>query len=105
MVSKKAIYNLIQKYYPITELIKEGQQEIKTTIEQAFIQYPFFVKPDGLRGSGVKKINGTRVRAICDKGKFDFLVQDLIPFQNEVGIFTFVIQMKKRKKQVLFLRI
>jgi hypothetical protein len=25
MVSKKAIYNLIpQKYYPITELIKEG---------------------------------------------------------------------------------
>jgi hypothetical protein len=57
MVSKKAIYNLIpQKYYPITELIKEGAalEEIKTTIEQAFIQYPF-VKP-GFMGSGVKLI-------------------------------------------------
>jgi hypothetical protein len=46
MVSKKAIYNLIpQKYYPITELIRGGHEEIKTTIEKAFIQYPF-VKPD-----------------------------------------------------------
>jgi hypothetical protein len=52
MVSKKAIYNLIpQKYYPITELIKRrALEEIKTTIEKAFIQYPF-VKPDiGLQG-------------------------------------------------------
>jgi TnpA family transposase len=40
-IKKKAIYNLIpQKYYPITELIKEAAlEEIKTTIEQAFIQY------------------------------------------------------------------
>jgi hypothetical protein len=43
MVSKKAIYNLIpQKYYPITELIRRSAlEEIKTTIEKAFIQYPF----------------------------------------------------------------
>jgi D-alanine-D-alanine ligase-like ATP-grasp enzyme len=92
MVSKKAIYNLIpQKYYPITELIKEGAalEEIKTTIEQAFIQYPFFVKPDiGLRGSGVKKINTVQeLEQYAIRANFDFLVQDLIPFQNEVGIF------------------
>jgi hypothetical protein len=48
MVSKKAIYNLIpQKYYPITELIKEGAlKEIKTTIEKAFISVPCFCKTD-----------------------------------------------------------
>jgi hypothetical protein len=58
MVSKKAIYNLIpQKYYPITELIKEGAlKEIKTTIEKAFIQYLVFVKPI-LVWPAVKKIN------------------------------------------------
>jgi hypothetical protein len=31
------------------------------------------------------------------KANFDFLVQDLIPFQNEVGIFYVRYQMKKRK--------
>jgi D-alanine-D-alanine ligase-like ATP-grasp enzyme len=92
MVSKKAIYNLIpQKYYPITELIKEGSalEEIKTTIEKAFIRYPCFVKPDiGLRGSAVKRINTVQeLEQYAIRANFDFLVQDLIPFQNEVGIF------------------
>jgi hypothetical protein len=31
------------------------------------------------------------------RANFDFLVQDLIPFQNEVGIFYVRYQMKKRK--------
>lgn len=92
MVSKKAIYNLIpQKYYPRTELIEEGMavEEIKTTIEKAFIQYPCFAKPDiGLRGCGVKKINTVQeLEQYAMRANFDFLVQDLIPFQNEVGIF------------------
>jgi hypothetical protein len=92
MESKKAIYNLIpQQYYPKTELIKEGTAvvEIKSIIEQSNIRYPFIAKPDvGLRGSGVKRINTLEdLEQYALKANFDFVVQDLIPFKNEVGIF------------------
>lgn len=92
MDSKKGIYDLIpQHYYPKTELIKEGTkiEEIKATIEKMGIQYPFIAKPDiGLRGSGVKKINRVHdLEQYNNKANFDYLIQDLIPFQNEVGIF------------------
>tara|TARA_R110000868_G_scaffold408882_1_gene693109 strand:- start:43815 stop:44795 length:981 start_codon:yes stop_codon:yes gene_type:complete len=92
MESKKAIYNLIpQQYYPKTELIKEGTAvvEIKAIIEQSNIRYPFIAKPDvGLRGSGVKRINTLEdLEQYALKANFDFVVQDLIPFKNEVGIF------------------
>ncbi|MDI1304458.1 MAG: D-alanine--D-alanine ligase, partial [bacterium] len=43
MESKKAIYDLIpQRYYPKTELIKEGTslEEIEKIIEEAEIKYP-----------------------------------------------------------------
>jgi hypothetical protein len=92
MESKKAIYNLIpQQYYPKTELIIEGTrfEEILKTVENSGIQYPFIAKPDiGLRGSAVKKIhNSEELRAYNNKANFDYLVQDLIPFEKEVGIF------------------
>ncbi|MEZ7497410.1 D-alanine--D-alanine ligase [Flavobacterium sp. Arc3] len=92
MESKKAIYDLIpQQYYPKTELIKEGTavDEINAIIEQSNIRYPFIAKPDiGLRGSGVKKISTLEdLEQYALKANFDFVVQDLIPFENEVGIF------------------
>jgi hypothetical protein len=92
MESKKAIYDLIpQQYYPKTELIKEGTSvvEINAVIKQSNIRYPFIAKPDiGLRGSGVKKINTAHeLEQYAVKANFDYLIQDLIPFQNEVGIF------------------
>lgn len=92
MESKKAIYNLIpQDYYPKTELIKEQTaiNEILKTIENSGIKYPFIAKPDiGLRGSAVKKIhNLEELQLYNDKANFDYLVQDLIPFENEVGVF------------------
>lgn len=92
MESKKAIYDLIpERYYPKTELIKEGTSvaEINAVIEQSNIRYPFIAKPDiGLRGSGVKKINTAHeLEQYAVKANFDYLIQDLIPFQNEVGIF------------------
>ena len=92
MESKKAIYNLIpQKYYPKTELIKETTplNEVLKTIENSNIKYPFIAKPDiGLRGSAVKKIhNLEELEFYNKKANFDYLVQDLIPFENEVGIF------------------
>ncbi len=92
MESKKAIYNLIpQHYYPKTELIKEGTplEEILKLIQDSGIKYPFIAKPDiGLRGSAVKKIhNSQELECYNSKANFDYLVQDLIPFEKEVGIF------------------
>ena len=92
MESKKEIYDLIpQKYYPKTELIKEGATlaEVLETISEANIKYPLIAKPDiGLRGSGVKKINSiTDLKEYAEKANFDYVVQDLIPYENEVGIF------------------
>ncbi|SHG44442.1 hypothetical protein SAMN05444372_10625 [Flavobacterium micromati] len=92
MESKKEIYNLIpQQYYPKTELIKEGTaiEEVLDTIEKSNIKYPFIAKPDiGLRGSGVKKIDSVSdLKEYAEKANFDYVVQDLIPYDNEVGIF------------------
>jgi hypothetical protein len=86
MVSKKEIYDLIpQKYYPKTILIKAG-----TTLNDTNqIQYPCIAKPDmGLRGLSVKKIvDFNDLESYAKNADFDFLIQDLIPFENEVGIF------------------
>ncbi|CAN1546337.1 hypothetical protein MCETHM1_01973 [Flavobacteriaceae bacterium] len=92
MESKKQIYNLIpQNYYPKTELVKAKTsiEAINKVLENAGIQYPFIAKPDiGLRGSGVRKIETeTDLKLYSEKANFDFIVQDLIPFQNEVGVF------------------
>lgn len=92
MESKKEIYDLIpQQFYPKTELIKEGAsvEVIEEIIAKSQIQFPFIAKPDiGLRGSAVKKIDTIEdLKQYSQKANFDFLVQDLIPFENEVGIF------------------
>jgi hypothetical protein len=90
--SKKEIYNLIpQEFYPKTELIKEGYNfnEVVSILEKSKINYPFIAKPDiGLRGSAVKKINTIEdLKTYHSKANFDYLLQDLIPYENEVGIF------------------
>lgn len=92
MESKKAIYDLIpQHYYPKTELIKEGTPvvEILKLIDKSGIKYPLIAKPDiGLRGSAVKKIVSiTDLKSYSQRANFDYVIQDLIPYQNEVGIF------------------
>jgi len=92
MDSKAEIYDLIpQKYYPKTELIREGAnfETVLKTIEKSQIKFPLVAKPDmGLRGSAVKKINNENdLKNYADKANFDYLVQDLIPFPNEIGVF------------------
>lgn len=90
--SKKAIYNLIPtKFYPKTELIQtrisfENLLKIKS---DSRIQYPLIAKPDvGLRGSAVQKIdNEIELKKYHDKADFDYLIQDLIPYPNEIGVF------------------
>ncbi|WP_245891701.1 D-alanine--D-alanine ligase [Flavobacterium faecale] len=92
MESKKEIYDIIPpQFYPKTELVKEGTvwSEIENRLVQSGIQFPFIAKPDiGLRGSAVKKIDTIKdLEAYARKANFDFLLQDTIPYANEVGIF------------------
>ena len=92
MESKKQIYNLIpQKYYPKTELVKAETpiDEISEVLDKAGIKYPFIAKPDiGLRGSAVKKIETPEdLKQYAERASFDFIVQNLIPYENEIGVF------------------
>lgn len=92
MDSKIEIYNLIpEKYYPTTRFIKEKNtfEKVLETLKSSKIQFPFIVKPDiGLRGSAVKKIHSiAELESYHLKADFDYLLQNLIPYEKEVGIF------------------
>jgi hypothetical protein len=92
MESKKEIYDLIpQQYYPKTDFVKENIdfKLVKQILQDSNIQFPLITKPDiGLRGSAVKKINTLdELKEYHNKANFDYLLQDLIPFKNEFGIF------------------
>ncbi len=90
--SKMEIYRLIpKKYYPETMLVTENSSfsEVVESLEKLGISYPMIAKPDiGLRGSGVKRIDTQQELEAYDiKADFDYLLQDLIPYPNEFGIF------------------
>ena len=92
MESKKEIYDLIpSEYYPKTLLIEatETLKAIQEKIKEAAIEFPLIAKPDiGLRGTAVKKIHNTEeLENYLKKAKFTFLIQDLIPYENEIGLF------------------
>ena len=92
MDSKKEIYNLIpQRYYPKTELIRENAtfELVEKVLDHSGITFPLITKPDvGLRGSAVKKIESIQdLKAYHDKANFDYLLQELIPYENEIGVF------------------
>jgi hypothetical protein len=92
MDSKMEIYDLIPpQFYPKTDFVKEQLpfEEVENILSNSKINFPFIAKPDiGLRGSAVKKINTLDdLKSYHNKANFDYLVQDLIPFPNEVGIF------------------
>lgn len=90
--SKKEIYDLIPpQYYPRTVLITQNLSfdAVVSLHGQSGIPFPFIAKPDiGLRGSAVKKIHSAEeLKQYHEKADFDYLLQDLIPYENEVGIF------------------
>lgn len=92
MESKKEIYDLIpQEYYPKT-LLFQAKEDIKTVIDkikEAAIVFPLIAKPDiGLRGTAVKKIDDiNELHKYINQANFNFLIQDLIPYKNEIGLF------------------
>jgi len=92
MESKKEIYDLIpQKYYPKTILISKSET-VDTILENCDLEnivFPLIAKPDvGLRGTAVKKItNKEELKAYHDRADFNYLIQNLIPYSREIGLF------------------
>jgi hypothetical protein len=90
--SKIEIYDLIpQQYYPKTQFIKVNTslEAVLSRLENEQQSFPLILKPDmGLRGNAVKKVtNFEELKAYHAKADFDYLIQDVIPYENEVGIF------------------
>jgi hypothetical protein len=92
MERKSDIYNIMpQAYYPKTLLVKEGlaRTEVKKIINDANFNFPVIVKPDiGGKGRGVRKIDSLEdAVAYILYAEFPMLVQDLVDYKNEAGVF------------------
>ncbi len=92
MESKKEIYDIIpENLIPTTLYFKNGTslELIVKAMVKAGISYPCIAKPDiGMKGLGVEKINSiNELLNYCKRIKVPFLVQQLITYANEVGIF------------------
>lgn len=92
MESKKEIYDIIpQEYYPKTILITANttKDEVFKLLQQHNLSFPLIGKPDiGMRGLSVAKLEHENdVLQYLQNSKVDFLLQEFIPFENEVGIF------------------
>jgi hypothetical protein len=92
MESKKEIYDLIpDKYYPKTILLEKNctKEELLKEIAKAELLFPLIAKPDiGMRGLMVKKIeNADEALEYASASKVNFLLQEFIPYEKEVGVF------------------
>ncbi|MBB3054317.1 NRDE family protein [Mucilaginibacter gotjawali] len=92
MESKDLIYSLMPDYYyPRTLWFKAGtgMAHIQETLQVENLTYPIIAKPDiGGRGVLVKKVhNDEELAAYVKNIKVDYLLQEFVAFQKEVGIF------------------
>ncbi len=90
--SKKEIYDLIPpQYYPATLFFKAGEtpNEILKQVKRKGMNFPLVGKPDiGMQGLAVKKLESENdLSNYVTVSKVDFLIQEFIPYENEVGIF------------------
>lgn len=90
--SKMKIYDIIPpQFYPASFLVKPGEAEsvIRYRLKEKGIRFPLIVKPDiGARGRGVKRIEKEEeLIPYLRHFPFDMIVQDLVEFENEIGIF------------------
>jgi hypothetical protein len=92
MESKKEIYDLIPEgLYPKTVLLKAGAKlsEVMDKLQASGLAFPLVGKPDiGMRGLQVSVLKDTEdLQRYAQKSKVDFLLQEYIAYENEVGIF------------------
>lgn len=82
---KKKIYDLMPAgSYPATIFCKAG-----STVTTLKLTFPLIAKPDiGQQGQQVKLLlNGADLLAYASQSKVDFLLQEFIDYNHEVGIF------------------
>lgn len=91
MESKKEIYDFMPpSLYPKTVLIKKNQKaELWKSFRLSGLNFPAVAKPDiGMKGLGVAVVKDeAELQAYASYSNVDFLVQDFVAFENEVGIF------------------
>lgn len=92
MESKKEIYDMIpSQFIPTTLWVKKNSKlkEILPNILRAGIKFPLIVKPDiGMKALGVEKLeNSSELLSYVRKSSKDFLIQELIGYPNEIGLF------------------
>ena len=92
MESKKAIYDLIpSEYYPPTLFFNKGtcNEKVIATVRDRKLRFPLIGKPDiGMQGKGVEKLpNNSALLEYAAHSKVDFLVQEFVSFENEIGVF------------------
>ncbi len=90
--SKKEIYELLPEgTYPKTLFFPKdtaGDAVIKEVLGAGLV-FPIIAKPDiGMQGIAVKKVaSAEELAEYAAKTKVDFLVQDFVPYEEELGIF------------------
>lgn len=92
MISKMDIYRMIPKeFIPKTLFVDkdEAAELIWERVLKQGIGFPFIAKPDiGMKAFGVEKIHSKdEFQKYVNWTPSHFLVQELIPYQKEVGIF------------------
>src|SRR5258706_3128286 len=92
MESKWDIYNMLPRmYYPETIFfsVYTRPASVIDSVSRNNFKYPLIGKPDiGMQGIAVKKLdNETELIEYVNTAKFDFLIQEFVPFENEAGIF------------------
>jgi len=92
MESKKEIYDLIpERYYPQTMLFTAGTpvEQVIDQIRAAGFAFPLIAKPDiGMRGLAVARLADEKEALLyAQESQVDFLVQEYVPYENEIGIF------------------
>ncbi len=92
MEQKHEVYPLIPAHlYPSCFLVKTGTpaEVIIKQVEEYQFSFPLIAKPNiGMQGKAVKKIkNREELIHYAEVSMVDFLVQQLSPYQHEVGIF------------------
>jgi hypothetical protein len=103
MERKSDIYDIMpSQYYPKTLLVKEGlsTQAIKLLIAEQAFNFPVIVKPDiGGKGRGVRKIDSIEdAVAYIHFAQFPMLVQALVDYKNEAGVFYYRLPWEKNGK-------
>jgi len=103
MESKKEIYDLIPSQYIPKTLLVEKDTDLNSVVSKASrlgIHFPMIVKPDiGLKSFAVERLkNKLELQLYIDKIFGNFLIQELIEFPNEIGIFYVRLPYEKKGK-------